>query len=380
MMIRRLGLACLVALLVAAPAAGAALNYTVTELAPLGGQAESGARAINPRGDVVGFSTDTGEHAVLWTVGNEATPTSLGDLGGAWSEARGINNARYVVGTSVNAGARNRGFIWYNGTMYDLGTLPGGNEGTANGINAALQIAGTSDRTDGYTRACLLRWNPTLKKVVVRRDLGTLDGDNAVALAVSPAGVVVGQADTLEQGPFGGMVSHAFRWSAGVMHDLGTFPGVELSSSANAISPSGAYIVGVGDSNFILPTPTDPSYRSGLMEVSAFWRSACGYRMRSYGTLQGLESVTFGVNDSNYAVGQFIPITGAPFSKDPADVAAFLWPGAQTANRGIQSLSNLVSDGTWQFTAAYAINNNGWIVGDGIHNGVKRGFLLKPAP
>jgi hypothetical protein len=34
----------------------------------------------------------------------------------------------------------------------------------------------------------------------------------------------------------------------------------------------------------------------------------------------------------------------------------------------------------WTLTAAYSINNNGWIVGEGTHNGQTRAYLLIPEP
>ena len=56
-----------------------------------------------------------------------------------------------VVGNSGNQAC-----LYSNGTMTDLGTLPGGSASSAIGINASGQVAGNALTSSGYNHAFLL--------------------------------------------------------------------------------------------------------------------------------------------------------------------------------------------------------------------------------
>jgi probable HAF family extracellular repeat protein len=137
----------------------------------------STARALNSHGQVVGWSTVnsrlrvvTGElptHAFLWQRGAKSgrrckRHDSMHDLGTlpGWinSYAYGINNQSEVVGSvsdstggtggvdidPADTDGRAEAFLWRNGTMTGLGTLPGGRDSEAYGINDGETIVGRS--------------------------------------------------------------------------------------------------------------------------------------------------------------------------------------------------------------------------------------------
>ena len=80
----------------------------------------------------------------------EYTVTDLGTLpGGSASAAYSINNSGQVVGYSTTSG-NNHAFLYSGGTMNDLGTLPGGDGSSANSINNSGQVVGSS-LTNIYT-------------------------------------------------------------------------------------------------------------------------------------------------------------------------------------------------------------------------------------
>lgn len=145
----------------------------------LSGGTEGQANAINLAADVAGWVTNSSdqEQAAIWR--NE-TLVLLGDLGGGYGEATGLNNYGQVVGasniaasgynyaaaagyqapqnnTSLNppppAGSLaplndslSHAFLWQNGTMYDLNAFLPANSGwilqSAMGINDSGQIVG----------------------------------------------------------------------------------------------------------------------------------------------------------------------------------------------------------------------------------------------
>jgi len=112
----------------------------LTDLGTLGGSS-SMARAIDPRGNVVGESlTAAGEtRAFHWAKG---VMTNLGTLGGTYSVATGINPAGLVVGYSQTAGGQQSAFLWSSRAMIDLGTTEGNSNSVAYAINARGEIVG----------------------------------------------------------------------------------------------------------------------------------------------------------------------------------------------------------------------------------------------
>jgi probable HAF family extracellular repeat protein len=141
------------------------------------------AQGINNSGQVVGIITDppnyTFSHAFL---SDGETIRDLGTLGGRNSNAAGINDSGQVVGQSENLSGLARAFLYSDGTMIDLGTLPGDNQSIAIAINNSGQIVGFSFNPDGSSRAFLYSGGTMI-------DLQTLLGPDSDWTYLSPSGI-----------------------------------------------------------------------------------------------------------------------------------------------------------------------------------------------
>src|SRR5262249_54415541 len=114
------------------------------------------------------------------------------------------------------------------GVMTDLGTLPGGEESRAFGINAAGQIVGDSALSGITNRHAVLYSGGTVV------DLGALANGESFAKGINSAGVVVGLSDVASGG------RHGFIYRGGKMIDLNTLvPAGVVIKNAVAINSAG---------------------------------------------------------------------------------------------------------------------------------------------
>ena len=200
----------------------------------LGQDPLSEAGAISNSGFVIGNAADihVNAQAVAWRLSDPGTTIFLDSLVTSdpdrfffdpTATANAVNNQGIVVGSSDAAvrdaqgniiGATTHAFRWQNGTMVDLGTLPGGGASGANGINDDDEIVGESDTASGASHAFLLKG----KKL---RDLGDLGNDpklDSLADAINDRSEIVGWSQL--RASDGTVAQHAFVFRGGHMRDL----------------------------------------------------------------------------------------------------------------------------------------------------------------
>lgn len=313
-------------------------QYTARDLGTLGG-GENSAYGINESGQVVGYSTLSGDlrrHAYLYSGG---TMRDLGTLASLHSYAYAINKAGQVVGMSYNNYSQLRAVVYGGGGITDLGTL-GGGQSAAYGINNSGQIVGWSETSGGTNSHAFLYSAGTMV------DLGTFGGTGSQAYAINDFGQVVGGSNTT-----GDSARHAFLYSGGVMKDLGTFGGND--SLAEGINNSGQI---VGSSTFSTGTALHAfSYSAGVMT--------------DLGTLGGSTSVARSINKSGQIVGY------SYLSGDPV-YHATIYSGGK-----MYDLNTLLTTTTNrpELIDAHSINDSGQIAVTGYATtGQLHGFLLSP--
>jgi probable HAF family extracellular repeat protein len=234
----------------------------VTDLGAFGGR-YSYATAINEGGSVAGnLGTVAGaEHAFLYQHG------VMHDIGVAF--AAGMNASGAVVGRkTASDGSGATGFVYRNGVLNELGRLGSGNMSMAAAINDAGQVVGESNiAVDGQVPT-----HPYLYDGVTLHDLGTLAscGVNS-AVVINNAGQVAGYSEAQDG------LMHAFFYEHGVMSDLGSFGGLDIT--IGGMNQHGQ-VVGTGNTRDG-PDVAFISSDGALVDLNTLVDPALGWRITS---------------------------------------------------------------------------------------------------
>lgn len=321
-----------------------AASYTITDLGNFGGTYTT-ANGINNSGQVVGSSKLTGYNGSRAFLYSNGAMQNLGTLGGHDSYASGINNNGQVVGKAYTAGyyTQPHAFLYSSGVMTDLGTLQSGRyaQSYASGINNNGQVVGTSDAIVGYSTT----QHAFLYSDGIMTDIGPTVSPVSRAVGINDNGqIVINGNDT------GGLAWHAYLYSNGAMTELGGFGSI-YGTLAYGINNSGQ-VVGY-------------SYLADNHSSHAFLYS--NGAMQDLGTLGGQYSSAASINNYGLVVGS-------------AHTAANVFHAYLYSNGTMLDLNSLLSpDSGWSaLNAATGINDLGQIVGTGIINGQTHAYLLTP--
>ncbi len=294
--------------------------------------------AINDRGEVVGQSDNWygryHEHAALWRSGEVI---DLGTMGGAWSDARDINELGWVVGVAENSSGANRACLWRDGQIIDVGT-PEREWGDAEAVNARGQIVGSVD--DGDRSRAFLWENGVLNPLPCPDETRGCD-----AVDINDEGEVVGtwsDANYERQG---------YRWSSSegivLLETLGH------GAWVHALKRDGDAVGSVWDYSLSGNHP-------------ALWDRAG--RLTSLPLLYRRSGTARGVNESGDIVGS-------------EEVSEGNWHAMLWRDDAPKDLNDLIYPGcAWDvLTSAGDINNAGQIIGYGYRDGEGAPFVMTPA-
>jgi probable HAF family extracellular repeat protein len=356
-------------------------NGVMTDLRALGDGVNSDARWITNNGLISGDS-ENGEvdplnpgfpeiRAVLWKKGHIL---DLGTLNGGYeSEARAVNSKGQVVGFSLNTitdpnsiiGSfygilyqQTRAFLWQDGVMQDLGTLGTGTNAIALLINERGQVVGDSYTSPDPSPFCFYNENVLpfttgafLWEKGRMADLGGLGGTCALASALNNQGQVAGWSNLA-----GDQAYHAFRWDRAThphLKDLGTLGG--SLSIAGAMNEA-------GDAVGAAQLPGDQVFHAAL------WGRHAITDLGAVAT--DLCSEARSINSSDQVVGVSNPQCGSD------EATAFLW---ERGGPMIDLNAFVPRESDLHLRAGATINDRGEIVVVGAFpNGDHRAVLLVP--
>jgi uncharacterized membrane protein len=354
-------------------AGAASAYYPVIDLGTLNGDPNSYAWSVNDSGQIVGWDANdsgdsracifdnTGGGANINLGGSGSGPLSSDSGSGALS-----SNSNQIVGlisyyeNHSHPLRYSRACIFDStggGANKDLGTIGGlGNmffesfSSGAQSINNSGQIVGwAQDRSihphTYYEHACLFDSEDSNNN----KDLKTLGGYESEALCINDSNKIVGWADKISN------YEHACIFdSTGDSNnniDLGTLGG----DSSMAWS--------INNNNQIVGWALDglDNYRACLFDPTG------GGANKDLRTLEGDYSEAYCINDNGQIVGYALDDLGQ-------SRACFFDKTGGGNNIDLNTLINPASG--WTLTYASSINNEGWIVGSGIHNGQEHAFLF----
>ena len=316
------------------------------------GSEEVQAKALNDRGDIVGFADssdpkDKAIHAILWKNGKVGGAVDLGVLPGyVASEGYGVNNNRLVFGLLYDKQERTFPFRWEAGRMTVLKGLNGRRQQAdvpdRNTINDRGQMAGTLIIAG---RRQAVRWSPDGSATL----LPALPGHTWTNVwSINRDGVVTGWSRKL---PNDDGENNPVIWdTSGKVVPLKTAPG-RADGAAEATNRSGLTVGYLGN----LGTDTDPERGNAVV-----WQSRTA-RPRLLGRPAPPYAIAelVDVNDRGQAAGMSGTFTknGFPVS-EPA-----IWRTGWTSLRPLP-IPAASQKSRVVVTYLNDINNRGYIVGN----------------
>jgi probable HAF family extracellular repeat protein len=217
-------------------------------------------------------------------------------------------------------------FRWQNGTLTDLGALPGANNcSEPTWMNAKGEIVGLSENGEvdpllGFNQSRAVRW-----KDGQIEDLGSFGGNQNAAFAINDHGQITGNSQNTIPDPFCflGETLRGFLWEKGKMRDLGTL------GTGNCVFPG--FINERGQIAGDADTTSTPNPLTGVPTHDPFlWENGTMLDLGTLGGAAGFVSGTGGSGGLNNR-GQVIGVSsvasspGACLTEGDPNCHPFLW-------------------------------------------------------
>lgn len=341
------------------------------------------------------------------TAAAQATVYHVTDLGAVPGAAAcvptAINDTGVVAGSCAQDGLSNTGVvIWRDGTLVNLGLLPGGHYASATAIKSLGVVAADGDAGNIQPR-------PLVSSNGALLNMDPQGGANMRTVGITDAGVVFGSYAK-------GLSGNTSAWSAVFWAEEAGKPGRYRRTALPGIpggDPKANSTIALGSNKAGQAAGWVTSSLFG--QLGAFWNNDAQHSIVALAPLAGAYwSIATGVNDLGQAIGQsgtasfeyhgvlwqndaaHTPVDLGTLPGDTASTAvaantagqvvganwssaagqrAFLWQRDE-----ITELASLVDplDGFWTIDSVFGINNAGQIIGIGSSNGRSTAVLLTP--
>ena len=243
---------------------------------------------------------------------------------------RGENIAQASTGVPdpfPDAGFTPDGTIWHgilgtaNGVVRDLGGLSGNQSVPTwiaeDGLIAGLGENGALDNLTAFPQFRALLWD----KRRTLRDLGTLGGNDAAAVAINEDGDIAGfsATSTSIQDTTGLPTIHPFIWKNGRMRDLGSLGGTLATTGSFAFGPYGHILNEQGQVAGTSTLAGDETFHAFVWDKQ---------RMIDLGTLGVRNSEAFFMSDNGQVLGR-VEVSLVPYVRH-----GFLWEKGRITDLG----------------------------------------------
>ena len=351
--------------------------YTLIELPGLAGSTESLAWAINNTGIVVGASEVSSgvRSAVVWDTSGAVTQLAL-PPGSSDYESIDVNDEGSVL-VRAFGGSGGTYVYAFDGVVLDLPAPPGlSSVWRGNSMNAQGEVAGTGyDPIDENPVGIVWERTPGGMSPFLVGTGGSLASFEYPHVTDSGLFVTGGTSGTGFSGTLIDRRTGSVTSGLGSSDFLPMFD-VNDTRSALVIEYSGSSSI-PGEPKLV--SLTGPDYL--LLAINCDQPNAdCGTFYIKLDLNDVVPINPLAMNEQNWVVGVsdvvLLDSNGVAFDREQ-NRAAFVW----SAESGTIDLSTLVKDGSadgWDLRSATDINEDGWIVGNGIRNGESRAFLLIP--
>ena len=303
-------------------------TVTITNLGP-------NAVGISESGTVTGYARDGGFFQ-SYLISNGVTTYFPG-----YASAGPISeNGEWVGGNVYNVSQGNAAY-WQNGTLYTVPQTISEVSGVV-GIDNNGDIAGFLITAGGVSESFFQAQGGAFTIIGSLNNAPDTNNFLSQVLAMNDSGQVVGYAGADSYG-----TQQAFLWQNGTMTELAILPG-STNSAAFGLNDEGV-IVG-------------SSHLPGTLGTAVMWSNGAVTALAALPGAQG--STAEAINDQNQIVGNA--------SMNDGSQHAVLWQNGTATD--LNSL--LPANSGWVLNDAYAINDQGMIVGRGTYDGVQADFLL----